>query len=237
MSKLFLYATLCFLTYTVYAEKIAEYKLNGGQTGVAETKNVIDSAGESKSDAVKRLTFPSWTTVVKFQGKEIPVPGTGVAVGMTLSNGHSFGNGADDELMLDEGPFSIAFKLFYRGQGDFRIIKKRALEIRVFNENGKGHFVGTVIIHGKAYHVWGSPGKVGAWHEYILIFNPARKGIQIFTDGKLTGQYGVPNSPMDSKPKSPLFYQNFGKSKQYLESLVIFDHALSGKEIQELSKK
>lgn len=233
MKKLLAVIMLLCVVY-IKADMIAKYKLDGGTKGIAEPWNIVDTA-DDKSNAIKRINWPFWTTSVLYKNKKIKVPASGKAVGMTLSGGHSFGNGHDYELMLDDGPFSIFVRYFNCGKGDFRIFKKGTFVIRFFEQKGSVHWVCSVTQGGKTYHAWGKPGKIGEWHNYIMTFNPVRKELLSFVDGKVSGRLGIKNIPADSKPKSPLCYSNYGRDKQYIESLIIYDHVLNTKEIKKLS--
>lgn len=236
--------SLCGMSYA-HAELVAEYKLDQADTGPAEAGQIMDSAGDPPSDATKKLAFPFWATKTD-TGVAVPsssaglVPSDGRAVGMTLSNGHEFGDGVQGRLTFDQGEFTIFARVFARPDGDFRIERPGTVELRLFtdtqNNNARG-VVGTVTDEdGKAQTIIAaSPGADNTWHDYVLVFRPG-ESLELFVDGDLVKTMKTTSIKL-AHSEQPFHYMNYLTPPQFIESLRVYNNALSADEVHALSAK
>ncbi len=231
--------TLMFaaLSLAVYAQeaidKIADLKFPD-KTGNVENSDLADSCTEAKY--ITRINYPVWAKSIKFKNNDLQVPGGKTAMVMGMSHGVNFGTGDNQALMLDDGPFTVHFRLFNTGKGDIRIGKKDTFMIRIFEEKGNMLWVAQVQQDGKTYSAWGNPGKIGEWHDYFMIFNPDGRGMQTLVDGRLSGQFGVNNKPADSN-ENPVTIESCSSSPQYLTAINFIGHAINDKEMKALMEK
>lgn len=243
------WAPLCLLAWLMIgsakAELVAEYKLDHADAGPAEIGQIMDSAGDPPSDATQKINYPFWAIETD---TGVPVPSTstgtapadGRAVGMTMSNGHEFGDGAQRKLTFDQGDFSIFARVFARPDGDFRIERPGTMELRFFtdlqNNNSRG-VVGTITDEDGQEHtiVYADPGAENAWHDYVLVFR-AGDSLEIFVDGELVNSTKTRSTKL-AHSDHPFRYMNYLPPSQFLESLRIYDKALTTDEVAALSSK
>ncbi|XHR31026.1 MAG: LamG-like jellyroll fold domain-containing protein [Chthoniobacteraceae bacterium] len=218
-----------------YADLIADYKLDFAKKGPAEAAQIMDSI-EPPSDAVKKINYPIWTTSTNTGA---PVPGDGIAIGMTQSNGHEFGLGTKGILRLEKGGFSIFARLFSQPQGEFRIERKGVFVFRLYTDRSKQN---TRLVIGAvnggegraASAVIADPGTLEQWHDYVFNFKPS-SSLELYVDGRLV--ISAPTNITNLAIKdTPFRYENYLGTPQFLESLKVYNAALSPEEILRLSK-
>ncbi|MDR1282481.1 MAG: LamG domain-containing protein [Opitutaceae bacterium] len=221
---------------------IANYPFDYADKGTAEAGQILDKAGEPPSDAVKRINWPEWCTQTR-TGVPVPVnphlgaPADGRALCLRKSHGHDFGTGAKEHLKFSNGPFSIFIRLFYSSSADLRFIRSGTLEIRFFTEkhgaSAGEKLAASIIVNGQKLTVWANPGEPGQWHDYVITVQPGGQ-IAAWVDGKIARQRNLPNTPADPG-EAGFRYENYNATPQYIESLRIYDHALTADEVAALS--
>ena len=239
-----LIAFLAFAADQAKASLVAEYNMDFATSGPAEAAEILDSSGGTPSDAVQKICFPFWTDKTD-TGVPVPnqktgkAPSDGMAVGMTLNNGHEFGNGAKGRLTFDQGEFSIFARIFARPDGDFRIERHGTFEFRLFTDvnspNKSRLMVGTVVgTDGKDYTVAiGDPGAPNTWHDYVMVFKPG-DSVQLYVDGDL--KVSKPTTFMKlNHTENPFRYMNYLAPQQFIESMRVYDNALTPADIHALS--
>ncbi|WP_043583368.1 LamG-like jellyroll fold domain-containing protein [Geminisphaera colitermitum] len=242
---LFVIAALLATSWQAHAaDPIAAYPLNHADKGTAEAGQVLDTAGDPPSDAIKRINWPRWTNQTQ-TGIPVPnnpklgAPADGRAIMLGMSHGHDFGSGAQGRLKLTQGPFTIFLRLFYTSGGDLRIGRKDSMEIRFLTDKKatppKDILTVIVMIDGKRTTVSASPGTPDQWHDYVVTFTPGGK-LAIYTDGAVSGQHPVPDAALDTG-EGGFHYENYNKTPQYIESLRIYNTSLSASEVAALSKE
>ncbi|EIQ02088.1 hypothetical protein OpiT1DRAFT_00667 [Opitutaceae bacterium TAV1] len=226
------------------AELIANYPLDYADKGTAEAGQILDKAGEPPSDAVKRINWPGWCTQTQ-TGVPVPdnprlgAPADGRALYLRKSHGHDFGTGAKGRLKFSEGPFSIFIRLFYSSNGDLRFIRPGTLEIRFFTEKQAAStgekLAASIIVNGRKLTAWANPGEPDQWHDYVITVQPGGQ-IAAWVDGKIAGQRNLPDASADPG-EGGFRYENYNATPQYIESLRIYDHALTADEVAALSRE
>lgn len=229
------------------AALIADYRLddpaNRGDSEIPEIGEVLDSQGPLFSNAVSRKTFPTWIEVMPEGLPAVPnnpssgVPSDGVALQLGQSQGFDFGQGAGNELStaLQQGGFTVFSRVLKTAPGQTRLLRKEGTMVLQFDNHGTDLVLGGyVVLGGTTFSAKATiTDDLNQWIDVAMVFDPGAS-VQLYVDGALSASAAVPDTAIGSNA-NPVYFEHVPTGFAYMESLRIYDHAMSATEVASLS--
>lgn len=255
-------ATAVFLAGSVAsAGLIADYRIHPGSHGSTPGQNdIIDIVGPEFSNSTARINGPvRWigsaeAPPVVPNNPDLGAPAGGLALRMRQTQGYRLADGGGTgELFtaLQEGPFSVFARVFKRADvtqtAPFAILRNTGtmdftLETSTVEGNVIVSLAGYAVVDGTS-HVTRAPATdlLDQWMDVAMTVEPG-ESVRIFINGEQVGAADLPDGPLSIISANSIQFRNdattlTGSSQNeiFMESLRIYDHALSGVEVAALS--
>lgn len=230
---------------TASAALIADYRMNGGpHDDIPGNTEIQDSQGPLFSNSTNRVNFPRWVHDMPDGLPAVPnnpglgAPADGVALRFGQSHGYQFDQGAEGELAdaLQQGSFTVFA----------RVLKTNWDSMHIFRQDGAMDFRfafgagNQLILRAQITQAEGTTtvettvtDKVNQWMDVAMVFDQG-EALRLYVDGAMINSATVPDQTAVATTNQAEIRQ-LSNSYAYMESLRVYDHALSNAEVAALS--